>query len=149
MIYIASDHGGFKTKIKLVKFLQKKGYKLTDFGPTSFNPKDDYPDYVFPLAQKVSKSKNLGIVICRNGQGVCIATNKVKGVRAVTGFSRKEAITTRKDDNANVLCIPADYLTLTQIKSIVSAWLKTEFSGATRHKRRLKKIQKIENGSAK
>jgi ribose 5-phosphate isomerase B len=149
MIYIASDHGGFKTKIKLVKFLQKKGYKITDFGPTTFNPEDDYPDYVIPLAKQVSKTKNFGIVICRNGQGVCIATNKVKGVRAVTGFSKKEAITTRKDDNANILCIPADYLTFLQITTIATNWLKTEFSGAQRHKRRLRKISKIENGFTK
>tara|TARA_Y100000310_G_scaffold153901_1_gene153452 strand:+ start:19137 stop:19574 length:438 start_codon:yes stop_codon:yes gene_type:complete len=144
MIYIASDHGGFKTKLKLVKFLQKKGYKITDFGPTSYDPKDDYPDYVIPLAKKLSSTKNLGIVICRNGQGVCIATNKLKGIRAVTGFSKKEAKTTRLDDNANILCIPADYLRFSQIKSIVITWLQTEFSGETRHKRRLAKIKRLE-----
>ena len=143
-IYIGSDHGGFNIKGKIKLFLEKKGYTVEDCGPFELNPLDDYPDYVIPLAKKISKSKSMGIVFCRNGQGVCIATNKVKGIRAVTGFSIKEAKTTRKDDNANILCIPSDYLTLVQVKKIIVSWLETSFSGATRHKRRLKKIRELE-----
>ena len=142
-IYIGSDHGGFKLKKELISYLQKK-FTIIDVGPHTLNPQDDYPDYVIPLAEKVSKSRNLGIVICRNGQGVCIAANKVKGIRAVTGFSQKEAKKTRLDDNANVLALPADYLTQKEAKKIVMVWLKTSFSNATRHKRRLKKISKYE-----
>ena len=120
-------------------------YLVKDLGPTMFNSHDDYPDYVIPLARKVAKdNKSVGVVICRNGQGVCIATNKVKGIRAVTGFSIKEVRTTRKDDNANVLCVPADYLKKEEIKKIVLKWLKTPFSHALRHQRRLQKIKKVE-----
>jgi ribose 5-phosphate isomerase B len=143
-IYIASDHGGFKLKRKMIPFLEKLGHLVEDMGPYSYNPKDDYPDYVIPLAKKVSKSKSRGIVICRNGQGVCIAVNKIKGIRGVTGFSQKEAKTTRLDDNANVLSLPADYLTEVQAKKIARVWLSTPFSNQARHKRRLRKVSKIE-----
>ena len=142
-IFIASDHGGFKLKKKLFVYLFNLGYTVEDFGPHQLNAKDDYPDYAFPLAQGVSKSKNLGILICRNGQGMCIAANKVKGVRAVTGFSSKMIKSTRKDDNANVLCIPADYLSERAAKEIVKTFVKTKFSKATRHARRLNKIRKF------
>jgi len=144
-IYIGSDHGGFDEKRKIISFLEKKGYVVQDMGPFEFNPKDDYPDYVIPLAQKVAKSRGvLGIVLCRNGQGVCIATNKVKGIRAVTGFSVKEAKTTRADDNANVLSLPADYLDVKLMKRIVLAWLSTPFSKSPRHVRRLNKVKRFE-----
>jgi ribose 5-phosphate isomerase B len=144
-VYIASDHGGFELKKKIILFLQKRGYILEDFGPFQYNPKDDYPDYVVPLARKVAKLRNaFGIVLCRNGQGVCIATNKVNGIRAVTGFSIKEARMTRSDDNANVLSIPADYLTLQKSKEIIIAWLETPFSKKKRHIRRLNKVRRLE-----
>lgn len=143
-IYIASDHGGFALKDKLILFLKKKNYTLEDLGPHELNPEDDYPDYVIPLARKVVGSKDLGIAICRNGQGVCIATNKVKGIRAVTGFSKKMIESTKKDDNANVLCIPADYVEEKEVKQMVLLWLKTPFSNLARHKRRLNKIKRIE-----
>jgi ribose 5-phosphate isomerase B len=143
-IYVASDHGGFNRKRKITEFLLATGHSVEDFGPYTLNQEDDYPDYVIPLAKKVASRRNVGIVFCRNGQGVCIATNKVKGIRAVTGFSVKEAKMTRKDDNANVLCIPTDYQNLTETKKIIKVWLKTSFSGKTRHKRRLRKITKIE-----
>ena len=148
-IIIASDHGGFKLKKKIITFLEEKSkkekYSIEDLGPYSLNQIDDYPDYVIPLGEKVVKTKrSLGIVICRNGQGVCIAANKVKGVRAVTGFSVREAKTTKLDDNANVLSIPADYLSEALAKKIVLSWLKTSFSGKPRHKRRLAKVKKYE-----
>jgi len=144
-IYIASDHGGFLIKKKLVSFLKLKGWTVEDVGPFALDPEDDYPDYAIPMAQKVAGDKNsLGIVSCRNGQGVCIASNKVKGIRAVTGFSSQQAETTRKDDNANILCLPADYLSESEIKNIVSAWLGTDFSNAARHNRRLRKVSALE-----
>ena len=142
-IYIASDHGGYKLKKKLIDYLKKK-YSVEDLGPKALVPTDDYPDYAYPLARKVAKTKSLGILICRNGQGVCITANKVKGIRAVTGFSTKMVKSTRLDDNANVLCIPADYVGLLKAKKMVNIFLKTKFSQASRHKRRLNKIKRLE-----
>ena len=146
-LYIASDHGGFRVKEKLKRYLEKKGYTVIDVGPSSLDMKDDYPDYAIPLGRKVVKSRAMGIIACRNGQGIAIAANKVKGVRAVTGFSVKEVKTTRKDDNANVLSIPSDYVNWNQITKMVNAFLKTPFSGAVRHRRRLRKVARYENES--
>ena len=144
-IYIGSDHGGFEEKAKIKQFLLKKGFVVEDVGPYSYDPKDDYPDYVIPLAQKVARGRGaLGIVLCRNGQGVCIATNKVKGIRAVTGFSVKEAKTTKADDNANILSLPADYVDLKLMKRIITVWLSTPFSKSPRHIRRLNKVKRFE-----
>ena len=143
-IYIASDHGGFKLKSTLIPYLNLLGYIIQDMGPHKYANNDDYPDYVIPLAKNVAQTKSKGIVICRNGQGACIAVNKVKGIRGVTGFSQKEAKTTRQDDNANVLCLPAEYLTLRQAKNIVRTWLATPFSNAPRHKRRLRKVAQFD-----
>ena len=140
-IYIAADHGGFKLKEKLKLYLIKLGYEGMDFGALEHDKDDDYPDFVIPLAEKVGREKKaLGIVLCRNGQGVCMAVNKVAGVRGVTGFSKKIIASTRRDDNANVLCLPADYISETEAKEIVKIWLRTKFSKAKRHVRRLKKV---------
>ncbi len=144
-IFIASDHGGFKVKEKLFTFLYKKKYSIADLGPHTLNPHDDYPDYAKKVAQKVAKEKNsFGILLCRNGQGICMAANKIKGTRAVTGFSTKMIKSTRQDDDANILCLPSDYLTLREIKKIVTLWLETPFSNLARHKRRIAKVKKLQ-----
>tara|TARA_Y100000034_G_scaffold56314_1_gene68988 strand:+ start:534 stop:980 length:447 start_codon:yes stop_codon:yes gene_type:complete len=145
-LYIASDHGGFKVKEKLQVYLEKKGHTVEDVGPSSLDMKDDYPDYAIPLGEKVVRSRAMGIIACRNGQGIAIAANKVKGVRAVTGFSVKEVKTTRKDDNANVLSIPSDYMSWPVIVKMVNAFISTPFSGKLRHKRRLRKVARYERG---
>ena len=145
IIYIGSDHGGFKLKKKLVTFLEKENYLVEDMGPLKLNSKDDYPDYASKVAKKVTHETNSrGILLCRNGQGVCIAANKIKGIRAVTGFSQKMIKSTRLDDNANVLCLPADYITEKEAKRIVSTFLKTKYSQLKRHKRRLMKVARLE-----
>ncbi len=142
-IFIASDHGGFRLKKELVTYFRN----IVDLGPYEFIANDDYPDYAALLAKKVAHSKgSFGILLCRNGQGVCIAANKIKNIRAVTGFSKKMVASTRKDDDANVLCLPADYLTEKEAKDIVKIFIGTKFSGAARHVRRLGKIKKLESG---
>jgi|SRR3989338_2228085 len=145
-VYLASDHGGFELKRKIISFLKKnKKYYLKDLGPFSYDPADDYPDYAIPLAKSVARDTNsLGIVLCKNGQGVCIAVNKVKGIQGVTGFSKEMVASTRADDHANVLCLPANYISEKEAKAIVMLFLKTPFSGAARHLRRLSKVRKLE-----
>ncbi len=144
-IYIASDHGGFALKNTLVPFLRMKGFSVEDCGPLTLNPTDDYPDYTIPLAKKVAGNPNtVGILLCRNGQGVCIVANKIRGIRAVTGFSPMMVKSTRHDDNANVLCLPADYVTPKKAKTMASMWLTTPFSKKQRHLRRLAKIKMVE-----
>lgn len=144
IVYIASDHAGFDMKEDLKGFLAKAGWSVEDFGPKTFDKDDDYPDFVVPMARKVATEGKLGIALCANGQGACIAANKVKGIRAATAMTPEMANTTRTDDDANILCIPADYLDSDNSKKIALEWLRSPFSGAERHKRRIKKVMDLE-----
>lgn len=145
-VYLASDHGGYKYKEELKKYLAEKGYEIEDMGNTELDPKDDYTDFVFPLAVRVSKEEgSRGIVLGRSGNGEQIAANKVKGIRAVLCLSEKMAQKAREHNDANVLSLGADYIDLGTVKKIVGAFLTTPFSGKERHKRRLSKISKYKN----
>lgn len=146
MIYIAADHGGFKLKKHLVKFLQKQKLEFKDLGPAKFKDGDDYPEYGSKVARQVSKNpvSNLGILICRSGQGMCIVANKFIGVRAALAWNTASAKQSRNDDMANVLCLPSDFLNSQQAEDILKAWLNTPYSSDARHMRRIKKISKLE-----
>lgn len=146
MLYIASDHGGFKLKEQLKAWLLAKAGRIADLGPDALVPGDDYPDYAKKVAGKVSKNPDIdfGILICRSGQGVCIAANKFKGVRAGLVWNVKEARASRNDDHTNILCLPSDYINFKQAQDIVKTWLETPWSKDIRHVRRIKKIGKLE-----
>ena len=112
MIYISSDHRGFELKKFLVEELEKDDIHIEDLGPKDINPEDDYPDYAKIVAEKIQENpENMGIVICANGVGISIAANKFDGVRAALSWNPVHAASTRNDDGANVLALPADYLT--------------------------------------
>lgn len=143
-IYLASDHGGFALKEKLKSWLDQAGLAYQDIGPHLHDPADDYPDFIIPMAEKVAATNSRGIIACRNGQGAAIAANKVKGARAVTAWNTEVARSTRLDDDANILSLPADYLSDDDVESIVITWLKTDFSHEARHARRLTKIKDYE-----
>jgi len=145
-IYLAGDHAGFKLKEKLKPWIEKQGYGIIDFGPIGYNPKDDYPDFVIPMARKLSKDKNVaGIIVAGSGQGECIATNKVRGIRAglYSGGSLKIVNTGRVHDNTNILCFGSRFVTESEAKKAIIMFLKTKFAGG-RHARRLNKVAKIE-----
>jgi RpiB/LacA/LacB family sugar-phosphate isomerase len=146
MLYIASDHGGFKLKEHLKKFLAKEKIAFKDLGPKKFVAGDDYPDYAKLVGQKVSKSpiSDTGILICRSGQGVCVVANKFKNVRAALVWNTVEAKISRNDDMSNVLCLPSDYISPRVAEHIVDTWLQTPYSSDPRHIRRVKKIQILE-----
>lgn len=146
MLYIASDHGGFTLKEQLKAWLLAEAGRISDLGPETLVPNDDYPDYAKKVAGKVSKKPDadFGILICRSGQGVCIAANKFKGVRAGLVWNVKEAKASRNDDHTNILCLPSDYINFKQAQTIVKTWLETPWSKDVRHVRRIKKISKLE-----
>lgn len=140
-LVISSDHAGFERKEWLKQFLAQHGYQLQDLGPASYQADDDYPAYGLALGETVTKDPTTkGIAICGNGQGICIAANKVAGVRAVSAFSPEMAVSTRHDDDANVLCVPARFQTNEEIGAIVLAWLETPFSDEERHRRRIRQL---------
>lgn len=144
-LYIASDHGGYGLKKRLIRYIKNElKIKIDDLGPKTYMETDDYPDYVIPLAKKVIKNKGQGIVICRNGIGVCIAVNKVKGVKCGIGYNISAAESMVKDDNTNIISLAADHLSEDHAMAIIKKWLETEFSNEERHRRRLKKVEKIE-----
>ncbi|MBU0661318.1 RpiB/LacA/LacB family sugar-phosphate isomerase [Patescibacteria group bacterium] len=142
LLYIASDHGGYQLKRRLVRYVQNELKRdIVDMGPTEYTETDDYPDYVLPLAKKVAEEDVRGIVICRNGVGVCIASNKVAGIRAGIGYNIPAAESMMKDDNTNILCLAADHLSEDHAMHVVERWLQSEFSKEERHVRRLQKIE--------
>lgn len=145
MIFIACDHAGFELKKKIVKFLVKSGYQISDSGPCKLDLNDDYPDYGFALAKKVVSAKNnKGILICRSGIGMSIVANKVKGARAAVCLDEAQAQKAREHNDANVLVLAADFTSLDKMKKIIKKFLQTCFSGEERHLRRIKKIEKFE-----
>ena len=145
-IAIASDHAGFELKDTIKEYLAKKGYIIQDFGTYS-SKMVDYPDYIIPAAESVSKKKNnLGIVIGGSGNGEAIAANKVKGIRCAVCWNIKSARLAREHNNANVISIGARMISEKESIKIVDSWLKSTFKKG-RHLRRIKKINKFENRS--
>ncbi|PIT87478.1 MAG: ribose 5-phosphate isomerase B [Candidatus Magasanikbacteria bacterium CG10_big_fil_rev_8_21_14_0_10_40_10] len=145
MLYIASDHGGYKLKKYLLKYFKNQfPIDCQDVGPFEFDEKDDYPDYASALAVKLAKNpKNQGILICGSGNGICMAANKHPKTRAILGYSIEAAELGRRHNDANVLCLAGRVLTDEHAVAIVKKFLQTDFEGG-RHQKRLEKIAKIE-----
>lgn len=144
-IYLAGDHAGFKLKGKIKPWLEKKGHRVTDMGPFEYNPRDDYSDFVIPLAKKVAlDKKSRGIIMAGSGQGEIIAANRIKGARAVLFYGGNPNILklSREHNDSNILSMGARFLNEKQIKKAIDIWLKAPFSNAVRHKRRLAKNEK-------
>lgn len=144
-IGMAADHGGFELKNILQSFLKEQGYDITDFGAFELNDQDDYPDFVIPLAEAISK-KNMdrGIAICGSGVGASIAANKVKGVRAALiqdHFSAHQGV---EDDDMNLLCLGGRVTGYAVAEELVIKFLSAEFSELERHLRRIQKVKDIE-----
>lgn len=145
MIYISSDHGGFNLKSYLVKMFLEKGVQIVDLGPEKLDIEDDYPDYAHLVAEKIQESpENKGILICRNGVGISIAANKYKGVRAALSWNPKHVESARRDDDINILVLPADYITQEEALKIAEVWLNTPFRNEERFVRRLNKLSALE-----
>lgn len=138
-IPIGSDHAGFELKKAIIKHLKEKGYELEDFGCYS-EESIDYPDYGHPVAEKVnSNTTTLGIVICGSGNGINMTVNKHQGVRGALCWGVEIAELARQHNNANILALPARYLSNEEALLIVDAFFETEFEGG-RHERRVNKI---------
>jgi ribose 5-phosphate isomerase B len=144
-IAIGSDHRGYDAKRHLVGLLQQIGHEVIDVGP---NGRDsvDYPDYAFEVARTVSEGRaERGILICGTGIGMCIAANKVHGVRAAPCHDTITAEMSRRHNDANILCLSADLLSQELMERMVRIWLETAFEGG-RHARRVDKIVRFEEG---
>ncbi len=138
-IGMASDHAGYEYKTRLVELLKKKGYEVVDFG-TDSEVSCDYPDYAHPLADAVEKGKvDLGVALCGTGNGMSITLNKHQGVRAGLAWNSEIGRLVKAHNNANVLVMPARFISYPMATRILNTWLSTQFEGG-RHQRRIDKI---------
>jgi len=138
-IAIGGDHAGFGYKSEIITYLTSKGFDVQDFG-TNSEASCDYPDYVHPLAVAVeSKNADFGILICGSANGVAITANKHQGVRAALCWENEIAALSRQHNDANVVCIPARFISLDLAKQITDTFINTPFEGG-RHQNRVDKI---------
>jgi ribose 5-phosphate isomerase B len=144
-IGIAADHGGFELKQTILSFLASKNYEVKDFGAITLDSKDDFPDFVIPLAQAVGSGElERGIAICGSGVGASVVANKIKGVRAALiheNFSAHQGV---EDDAMNIICLGGRVTGVEAAKELIIEFLDAKFIGGERHLRRLDKIKKVE-----
>lgn len=138
-IVIGSDHAGYEYKEDIKKMLTAKGRSVEDKGSHSADSVD-YPDYAHPVAEMVEKDNaSFGILICGSGNGVCMTANKHAGIRAALCWNEELAALARQHNNANILCIPARFVTLATAEKMVNVFMSTAFEGG-RHEKRVEKI---------
>jgi len=140
-IAIGSDHAGYHLKQELIDLLRTGKYDFCDFGTASGEP-IDYPDIAREVSNVVASGEyDRGILICGTGIGVCIAANKIKGIRAALCENEFTARMSREHNDANVLALGGRVIGAELAKAITRVWLETGFSGETRHKMRIEKIE--------
>ncbi|TAD88843.1 MAG: ribose 5-phosphate isomerase B [Bacteroidetes bacterium] len=138
-IGIGADHAGFAYKQTIIDALTAQGYTIHDFGAHS-EQSVDYPDYVHPLALAVEAEElDFGIVVCGSGNGVAMTANKHQGIRAALCWTTELASLARQHNNANVLAVPARFISIELAQEMVDTFLKTAFEGG-RHQNRVGKI---------
>lgn len=137
---MAADHAGFELKQALEAWLHTNGYQYEDLGADDLDPSDDYPKFAFALANKVVGTGERGVIACGSGEGVCIAANRQRGIRAALAWDEEVAKASRNDDDSNILCLPARFIDSDLAIKILQTWLETPFSKEERHVRRIAEI---------
>lgn len=159
-IALATDHAGFEQLKELRLYLESTGHECLNFGPNTFKPDDDYPDFILPAAKAVAEGQcQLGIIMGGSGQGEAMAANRVRGVRCAVFYGpavpRKVVDATgrtshdpleilklsRQHNDANMLSLAARFLTLADMKQAIEVWLASDFSQDERHQRRINKLE--------
>ncbi len=141
-IALGADHGGFTLKADIIKFLVMEGYQTIDYG-TKSQEACDYPVYAYKVAKAVSdKRANLGILICKSGNGMAMMANKLPNIRAAICFDKNVALLSRQHNDANILVLGSEHL-FDDPELIVRSWLESPFEGG-RHKRRVDQISRFE-----
>jgi ribose 5-phosphate isomerase B len=139
VIPIGADHAGFGLKAKLIDYLTKSGYKVKDFGCYS-EESIDYPDFAHPVANAVLETTGtLGILICGSGNGINMTANKHQGIRSALCWKKEIAELARAHNDANIIALPARFISFEEAKEIVDAFLNQSFEGG-RHQKRVDKI---------
>ena len=141
-IVIASDHAGVDYKARLISYLEYNGFIVSDFGPET-EDSVDYPDYAHKVAKEVSEGEvDFGILLCGSGNGINMSANKHKKIRSALCWKKEIALLARLHNNANILTMPARFISYEQAQEITNVFLTTEFEGG-RHQKRVNKIANI------
>jgi ribose 5-phosphate isomerase B len=138
IVHIGCDHAGFELKEKVKTRLQEQGHTIEDHGTYSLDS-TDYPDYAHATALGVLKDATLGVLICGSANGVCMTANKHAGVRAALCWNAEVAVLARTHNDANIICLPARFITEESAFEMVDAFFVTSFEGG-RHQNRVNKI---------
>ena len=148
MIAIGADHGGYKLKEEIKKYLEESEIEYKDYG-TNSEERTDYPIYAKKVSEAIqNKECECGILVCRSGYGMTVVANKFKGIRCAKCNDEEEAKYSRMHNDANILALGADYIETSEAIRIVRMWIATEFEGG-RHEERLRIIEEIENENMK
>ncbi len=144
-IFLGADHNGYTLKEQIEAYLQKLGHEVVDVSGNQLDPADDFPVHAGKVASSVlSTEDSVGVLLCGSGQGVCMAANRFKGIRASLVWNEDEAKSSRNDDDSNVLCLPARELKdFDQARVLIDTWLATPFEGAVRFVRRIKEMDEL------
>ena len=146
-LYFGADHNGFDHKRILLEKLAAAGYEVADMGDVNRVPDDDFPQFAERVVRAMQTSTDpdaRGILLCGSGQGMCMAANRFKGIRASLVWDVDEARAARNDDDSNVLCLPAHSLTSDEAERIALTWLATPFAGAPRYVRRIQTLDNLQ-----
>lgn len=145
-IFVGADHNGYTLKADLIERLVKRGYEVIDEGDKDLKPDDDFPVFATRVVSGLISTDDpdaRGILICGSGQGMAIAANRFKGIRAALVWDAQEAKMSRNDDDSNVLVIPSRIISQANSEAILDTWLETPFSGAPRYIRRIKELDNL------
>ncbi len=145
-LFIGADHNGFEFKQQVADFLRRSGHEVIDEGDVKLTPDDDFPEFASRTVSAMLGSTETdprGILICGSGQGMCIAANRFKGIRACLCLDAAEARIARNDDDCNILCLPARLMSAAQAEPIITAWINTPFAEAPRFKRRIQQLDTL------
>jgi ribose 5-phosphate isomerase B len=142
-IFVGADHNGFTLRNALITYLERAGYQVIDEGDDKLDPEDDFPIIATRLVKDLLGSGDpeaRGILLCGSGQGMCMAANRFRGIRACLGYDLVSIRASRNDDDANVLCLPAKTLEKDQLNVFVETFLNTKFAAAPRFSRRIQEL---------
>jgi ribose 5-phosphate isomerase B len=145
-IFLGTDHNGFHIKNSIRDYLKRAGYDVTDDSDARLDPEDDFPVFAARVAKDVLGSEDneaMGILLCGSGQGMCMAANRYRGIRACLGYDITSIRSSRVDDDANVLCIPADTVDKDHLNVLVETFLNTKFAAAPRFSRRIQEMDQL------
>jgi ribose 5-phosphate isomerase B len=144
MVFLGADHAGFARKERVKTWLLAHGYPVDDLGAATPDPTDDFPLVAKEVGEAVVAQGKPGVLLCGNAEGMCMAANKIPGVRAALGYTPTAVAEARREDDANVLCLPGRHLDEHAIEAMLHLFLTTPFSGEPRYKRRIQELHDLD-----